>query len=48
MVSKPLVCENDETGEDDKADDNEVEECAWVPGELKSVLGYKSFKNHVL
>ena len=44
MVSKPLVCENDETGEDDKADDNEVVERARVPGELKSVLGYKSFK----
>jgi hypothetical protein len=28
MVSKPLVCENDETGEDYKAEDNEVEECA--------------------
>ena len=29
----------DETGEDDKADDNEVQKCNWVPGELKSVLG---------
>ena len=37
MVSKPLVCENDETGEDEKAGDNEVEECALVPGELKLV-----------
>ena len=24
---------------DDKADDNEVKECAWVPGELKWALG---------
>jgi hypothetical protein len=41
MVSKPFVCLNDEPSEDDKAGDNEVEECAWVPGELKSVLGYQ-------
>ena len=27
--------------EDDKAADNEVEECALVCGELKSVLGYQ-------
>ena len=38
MVSKPYVCENDETT---KAGDDEVEECAWVLGELKSVLGYQ-------
>ena len=31
--------ENDETGEDDTAVDNEVEECVWVPGEHKSVSG---------
>ena len=31
-MSKPLVCENYETGEDDKADDNEVEECDWQGG----------------
>jgi hypothetical protein len=43
MVSKPLVCENDETGEDHKASDNEVEECALVREEQKSVLGYQSF-----
>ena len=41
MVSKPFVCLNDEPSEDDKAGDNEVEECAWVPGELNSVLGYQ-------
>jgi hypothetical protein len=35
-----FVCENDETAEDDKAGDNEIEEFAWVSGELKSVLGY--------
>ena len=34
------LCENDETAEDDKAGDNEIEECAWVLGELKSVLNY--------
>ena len=38
MVSKLYVCENDETT---KAGDDEVEECAWVLGELKSVLGYQ-------
>ena len=25
---------NDETGEDDKDVDNEVEKCVWVPGKL--------------
>ena len=40
MVSKLIVCENDETAEDDKAGDYEVVECARVLGELKSVLGY--------
>ena len=33
-MSKPLVCLNDEPAEDDKAGDNEVEECASVPREL--------------
>ena len=41
MVSKPLVRLNDEPAEDEKAGDNEVEECAWVPGDLKLVLGYQ-------
>ena len=41
MVSKSLVCENDETAEDIEAGDNEVEEFAWFLGELKSVLGYR-------
>ena len=36
---KKLV--NDATGENDKAGDNEVEECARVLGELKPVLGYQ-------
>ena len=40
-VSNPFVCLNDEPAEDDKADDNEVEECVSVPRELNSVLGYK-------
>jgi hypothetical protein len=31
MVSKPLVSLNDDQAEDDKAGDNEVEKCAWVP-----------------
>ena len=38
MVSKPYVCEDDETT---KAGDDEVEERDWVLGELKSVLGYQ-------
>ena len=39
-----LIWENEETAEseetsvDDEADDNEVKECTWVPGELTSVL----------
>ena len=37
MVSKPYVCENDETTKDTKAGDDEVEECAQVLGELKLV-----------
>ena len=41
MGSKPIVCLNDEPADDDKAGDNEVDECGWVPGELKSVLGYQ-------
>ena len=41
MVSKPYVCENDETTKDTKAGDDEVEECVSVLGELKSVLGYQ-------
>ena len=31
--------ENDKTGEDDKV--GEFEKCVWVPGELKSELGYR-------
>ena len=31
--------ENYETGEDDKV--GEFEKCVWVPGELKSGLGYQ-------
>ena len=42
MVAKSFVCVNDETAKDDKTGDNEVEDCAWVPGELKSVSGYQS------
>jgi hypothetical protein len=38
-VSKPFVSLNDEPAEDDKAGDNEVEECACVPREI--VLGYQ-------
>ena len=34
MVSKLLVSLNDEQAEDDEAGDNEVEESAWVPGEV--------------
>jgi hypothetical protein len=34
MVSKPLVSPNEKPSEDVKAGDNEVEECAWVPGEV--------------
>jgi hypothetical protein len=34
MVSKLLVSLNDEPDEDDKAGDNKVGECAWVPGEV--------------
>ena len=39
MVSKLFVCLNDEPAEDD---DKLVKvwECAWVQGEIKSVLGY--------
>jgi hypothetical protein len=40
-VSKPFVCENYETAEVDKAGDIKVEECVWVPRELKSDLGYR-------
>ena len=29
------IGENEETGEDDKADDNEIQQCNFVPGELK-------------
>ena len=32
MVSK--ISPNEKPFEDDKAGDNEVEECAWVPGEV--------------
>ena len=38
MVSKPYVCENDETTKDTKAGDDEVEEWVWVLGELKSAF----------
>ena len=41
MVSKPNVCENDKTTKTTKTGDDEVEECAWVLEELKSVLGYQ-------
>ena len=37
MVSKPYVCENDETAKDTKAVDDEVEDCVSVLGELTSV-----------
>ena len=37
MVSKPFVCENYETAEDDKAGDNDVEDCPWVPNTLASL-----------
>jgi hypothetical protein len=39
MVSKPYVCENDETT---KAGEDQVDERAWVLGELKLVLGYQN------
>ena len=41
MVSKPYVCENDETTKDTKAGEDKVDECVWVLGERKSVLGYQ-------
>ena len=41
MVVKLFVCGNDEAAKDDKTCDNEVEECALVPGELTLVLGYQ-------
>ena len=31
MVSKPILCENDATAENDKAGDNEFGEFAWLP-----------------
>ena len=34
MVSKLLDSLNDEPAEDDKAGDNEAEECVCVPGEV--------------
>jgi hypothetical protein len=37
VVSKPYVCENDETTKPG----DEVEELAWVLGELKAVLDYQ-------
>ena len=42
MVSKPYVCENDETTKDTKAGDDEGEEFAKVLGELKPVLGSRT------
>ena len=41
MGSKPIVFLNDEQADDDKAGDKQVDERGWVPGELKSVLGYQ-------
>ena len=38
MVSKLLVGLNDEPAEDDKAGDNEIEECASVLGEVSFKL----------
>ena len=35
MVSKPVVCLNDEPADDDKA--SEIEECERVPNEIKPV-----------
>ena len=35
MVSKPIVCLNDEPVEDNKA--GQIEECCRIPRELKSV-----------
>jgi hypothetical protein len=43
MVSKLLVSLIDEPDEDDKADDNEVGECAWVPGEVSFRLIPRNF-----
>jgi hypothetical protein len=40
-LSNEEIGETDETGEDDKAGDTEVKECAWVLGEQKSALGYQ-------
>ena len=37
MVSKPVVCLNDEPAEDDKAD--EIKDSGRVPREVKSVKG---------
>ena len=44
MVSKPYVCEQDQTSKDTKAGDDEVEESVSVLGELKSVLIFKSLE----
>jgi hypothetical protein len=38
MVSKPLFSLNDEPAAEDKAGDNEVEECAGVPGEVSFMI----------
>ena len=35
MVSKPIVCLNDEPVEDDKA--AEIKDSCWVPRDVKSV-----------
>ena len=40
-MSKPYVCENDETTKDTKAGEDKVDECVWVLRERKSVLGYQ-------
>ena len=37
MVSKPVVCLNDERADDDKA--IEIKECELVPKEVKPVKG---------
>ena len=37
MVSKPYVCENDETTKDTKAGEDKVDECVWVQKPLVSL-----------
>ena len=45
-MSKSFVCQNDETTEDDKAGNNEVEEFPWFPGELKSRASKRQDPGH--